>query len=142
MPNMLEAAPSSAVTVYTFLMFEGKAEEAITLYASALPGARILDVQRYGPGEQGPTGTVKLSRLDLCGHRVLAFDSFVQHGFTFTPAISLVVDFASADALDAAFAKLSEGGAVLMPIDNYGFSRRFGWCNDRFGVSWQLNLPA
>jgi len=32
------------------------------------------------------------------------------------------------------------GGAVLMPVDDHGFSRRFGWVNDRFGVSWQLNL--
>jgi uncharacterized glyoxalase superfamily protein PhnB len=39
------------------------------------------------------------------------------------------------------FATLVEGGAVFMPLGNYGFSRRFGWCSDRFGVSWQLNLP-
>jgi hypothetical protein len=40
----------------------------------------------------------------------------------------------------AAFAALSAGGQVFMPLDNYRFSRRFGWCTDRFGVSWQLNL--
>ena len=65
----------------------------------------------------------------------------MKHAFTFTPSISLFVDFASADELGAAFANLSKGGKVLMPVDNYGFSRRFGWCVDRSGVSWQLNLP-
>ena len=40
------------------------------------------------------------------------------------------------------FAILSNGGHTLMPLANYGFSRRFGWLNDRFGVSWQLNLPV
>jgi uncharacterized glyoxalase superfamily protein PhnB len=42
--------------------------------------------------------------------------------------------------LDEAFNKLSAGGTVLMPLDNYSFSTKFGWLNDRFGVSWQLNL--
>lgn len=50
------------------------------------------------------------------------------------------VDWESAQALERAFARLSEGGQVLMPLDAYDFSARFGWCNDRFGVSWQLGL--
>jgi predicted 3-demethylubiquinone-9 3-methyltransferase (glyoxalase superfamily) len=120
---------------------EGNAQEAISVYASVFPGVRVESIERYGPGEPGPEGTVKVARVDLNGHRLLFSDSFVKHAFTFTPSISLFVDCASADELDAAFAKLSAGGAVLMPVDNYGFSRRFGWCNDRFGVSWQLNLP-
>ena len=41
---------------------------------------------------------------------------------------------------DRAFGRLSEGGAVLMPPGGYGFSARFAGVNDRFGVSWQLNL--
>jgi predicted 3-demethylubiquinone-9 3-methyltransferase (glyoxalase superfamily) len=138
---MPSAEPSPAATVSTFLMFEGKAQEAMSLYESVFPGVRIERIERYGPGEPGPEGTVKLARVDLNGHRLMFSDSYVKHGFTFTPSISLFVDFASADKLDAAFARLSEGGKVLMPLDNYGFSRRFGWCSDRFGVSWQLNLP-
>jgi uncharacterized glyoxalase superfamily protein PhnB len=55
--------------------------------------------------------------------------------------MSLFVDCDSAAVLDAAFAQLAEGGQILMPIASYGFSQRFGWCCDRFGVSWQLNLP-
>jgi len=42
--------------------------------------------------------------------------------------------------LEGAFGRLSEGGEVLMPLDDYGFSARFGWVRDRFGPSWQLNL--
>ena len=136
-----ESKPAAAATVSTFLMFEGKAQDAMSLYASVLPNVRVERIERYGPGEPGPEGTVKLARVDLNGHRLMFSDSFVKHGFTFTPSVSLFVDFASAEELDAAFAKLSEGGAVLMPVGNYGFSRRFGWCSDRFGVSWQLNLP-
>lgn len=60
--------------------------------------------------------------------------------FTFTPAVSLFVECADEAELDEAYAKLSEDGAVLMPLGNHGFSRKFGWVNDRFGVSWQLNL--
>jgi predicted 3-demethylubiquinone-9 3-methyltransferase (glyoxalase superfamily) len=140
--SMPSAEPTSAATVSTFLMFqEGNAQEAISLYASVLPGVRIERIERYGPGEPGPEGTVKVAHVDLNGHRMMFSDSYAKHAFTFTPSISLFVDFASAEELDAAFAKLSEGGEVLMPVDNYGFSRRFGWCSDRFGISWQLNLP-
>lgn len=123
-------------------MFEGNAREAMSLYASVLPGVRVERIERYSPAGPGPEGTVKLARVDVNGHRLMFSDSFVKHGFTFTPSVSLFVDFASADELDAAFAKLSEGGKVFMPVGNYGFSPRFGWCADRFGVSWQLNLPA
>ena len=140
--SMPSAEPKSAAAVSTFLMFqEGNALEAISLYASVFSGVRFEHMERYGPGGPGPEGTVKLARVDLNGHRLMFSDSYVKHGFTFTPSISLFVDFASADELDAAFAKLSQRGSVLMPVDNYGFSRRFGWCADRFGVSWQLNLP-
>ncbi|WP_219999912.1 VOC family protein [Halomonas sp. LBP4] len=59
---------------------------------------------------------------------------------TFTPSMSLFVESESEAELDEAFAQLSSGGEVLMPPDDYGFSARFTWLNDRFGVSWQLNL--
>jgi predicted 3-demethylubiquinone-9 3-methyltransferase (glyoxalase superfamily) len=139
---MLLAKQKPAVTVSTFLMFqEGNAQEAMSLYESVFPGARIERIERYGPGEPGPEGTVKVAHFNLNGHRLMFSDSYVKHEFTFTPSISLFVDFASVEELDSTFAKLANGGKVFMPLDNYGFSRRFGWCSDRFGVSWQLNLP-
>jgi predicted 3-demethylubiquinone-9 3-methyltransferase (glyoxalase superfamily) len=139
---MTLAKQKPAVTVSTFLMFqEGNAQEAMSLYESVFPGARIERIERYGPGEPGPEGTVKVAHFNLNGHRLMFSDSYVKHEFTFTPSISLFVDFASVEDLDSTFAKLANGGKVFMPLDNYGFSRRFGWCGDRFGVSWQLNLP-
>jgi predicted 3-demethylubiquinone-9 3-methyltransferase (glyoxalase superfamily) len=131
-----------AAAVSTHLMFqEGNAQDAMALYASVFPGFRIDHIEKYASGEYGAAGSVKRADAELYGHRLIVIDSPVKHAFTFTPSVSLFVDFASAEELDRAFARLSEGGKVYMPLDNYGFSRRFGWCSDRFGVSWQLNLP-
>ena len=129
-------------TVIPFLMFEGRAREAMEFYVSLLPDSRMEEVKLYGPGEAGPEGTVERAVFTLSGQRVMCTDSYVQHAFTFTPASSLFVDCGSDTELDALFAKLSEGGEVMMPLDDYGFSRLFGFCADRFGVSWQLNLPS
>jgi predicted 3-demethylubiquinone-9 3-methyltransferase (glyoxalase superfamily) len=64
----------------------------------------------------------------------------VKHSFTFTPAVSLFVRCDSEEEVSRLCSALAEGGNVLMPVGNYGFSRRFAWVNDRFGVSWQLNF--
>ena len=71
----------------------------------------------------------------------MCIDSFVEHAFTFTPSMSLFVDCDDRAQLDRAFERLSEQGKVLMPPAAYGFSTWFAWVQDRFGVSWQLNLP-
>jgi len=130
-----------ATSVRPFLMFEGRAGEAIAFYTGLLPNSEIVDITRYGAEGPGPEGTVKFAVARLAGQPVLFSDSFVSHGFSFTPSLSLFVDCESEPELDRIFAALSEGGGVLMPLGDYGFSRRFGWVNDRFGVSWQLNLP-
>lgn len=128
--------------VTTFLMFQGgKAEEAMAFYVSLFPGSAIERIDRYGPEGPGAEGSVKTASFTLAGREYLAIDSPMPHAFGFTPSISLFVDFDNAEELDAAHARLSEGGGVLMPLGDYGFSRRFAWVNDRFGVSWQLNLP-
>ena len=54
--------------------------------------------------------------------------------------MSLYAECESEAEFDSVFGLLSEKGTVLMPSADYGFSRKFGWVNDRFGVSWQLNL--
>ena len=73
---------------------------------------------------------------------MICIDSPMKHAFTFTASMSLFVDCESEAELDSAFARLSEGGAVFMPPGNYGFSPKFAWLSDRFGVSWQLNVSG
>jgi len=123
----------------THLMFEGQAAAALELYASIFPAFRVEQVERYGSGEPG-AGSVKMAHASLAGHRLMVIDSPVHHDFSFTPAMSLLVECETAEELDAAFDRLSAGGRVYMPVGSYGFSTRFGWCSDRFGVSWQLKL--
>lgn len=126
-----------------FFMFqEGNAQAALDLYFATFPDSKMLHAERYAEGEPGPVGTIKVARFTLCGREFMCSDSPVKHAFTFTPASSTFVDFDSAPELECVFAVLAEGGQILMPLDNYGFSARFGWLNDRFGVSWQLNLPT
>ncbi len=127
--------------VMTHLMYRGAAEEAMKLYVSLFGRSEIVSIERYGPGEQGPEGTVKMATFTLAGREFICIDSPIEHAFTFTPSVSVFVDCESEAELEAAFGKLAAGGAVLMPLGNYGFSTKFGWLQDRFGLSWQLNLP-
>jgi predicted 3-demethylubiquinone-9 3-methyltransferase (glyoxalase superfamily) len=129
-------------TARPFLMFQGGvAQAALDLYFATFPDSRMVRVERYAAGDPGPAGTIKVAVFTLCGRECMCSDSPITHDFTFTPASSTFVDFDSAAELDRTFLILSDGGKALMPLNNYGFSRRFGWLVDRFGVSWQLNLP-
>jgi predicted 3-demethylubiquinone-9 3-methyltransferase (glyoxalase superfamily) len=62
-------------------------------------------------------------------------DSVVNHGFTFTPSMSLYVTCDTEEEFDRVFAKLSESGNILMPLNPYPFSQKFGWVTDKLGVS-------
>ena len=119
----------------------GRAEEAITFYVSLFADSGIDEIQRYAAGEPGPEGTVKVASFHLNGRPFMASDSSAAHAFNFTPSVSFFIDCETEEKTDRLFHALAEGGAVLMGLDNYGFSRKFGWVNDRFGVSWQVNLP-
>lgn len=127
--------------VTPFLMFEGRAEEAVNFYVSIFEAGKLLSMKLYGPGEAGTEGSVASAIFSLNGQRFMCFDSNVQHEFSFTPAISLMVECRTDEEIELLFQALSQNGEVLMPLQNHGFSTKFGWINDRFGVSWQLNLP-
>lgn len=124
-----------------FLMFEGSAEAAMNFYVSLFPRSAIKRVEKYGPEGPGAEGSVRLAEFTVAGQDLMCIDSPAKHAFTFTPSVSLFVTCESEAELDAAAGRLAEGGAFLMPPGNYGFSTKFAWVNDRFGVSWQLNLP-
>lgn len=122
-------------------MFDGKAEEAIKFYVSLFQEAEITSIKRYGPGEGGREGSISHARFTLKNIPLMAIDSPVRHEFGFTPAISLYITCDSEEEIDALYNELSVGGEPLMSLADYGFSRKYGWIKDRFGVSWQLNLP-
>lgn len=127
-----------AKEINPFLMFADGAEAAMHFYVSLFPDAKIESLTCYGDEGPGAKGTVKQATLRLMDLRLDFFDSPVRHAFTFTPAISFAVTCDDAAEVDRLFAGLSEGGQVLMGLDAYPFAKRFGWVNDKFGVSWQL----
>ncbi len=129
--------------VATFVMFQGNAhaQQAIDLYSELFAGFKVQQVQHYDDSNDGPL-RIRQAFIDFERQRLIFTDSPISHDFSFTPAISLFVNLANEAELERVFARLAEGGKVLMPIDDYGFSARFGWLNDRFGLSWQLNVPA
>ena len=129
-------------TITTFLMFDGKAEEAMNFYVSIFKNSAVVNIKRYGAGETGAEGSVMSAKFSLNGREFMCMDSPVRHDFTFTPATSLFVDCGTACEIDHLFSRLSEGGQIFMPLGSYPFSERFAWIADRFGVSWQLNLPT
>jgi predicted 3-demethylubiquinone-9 3-methyltransferase (glyoxalase superfamily) len=138
-------AVESADTIVPFLLFvgeqHGKAEAAINFYVSLFPDSAITHIERFGPDEHEREGTIKQARFTLHGREHRAMESGLGHAFTFTPALSLFVTCTTEPELARLYEKLSADGAVLMPLDNYPFSRKYAWVQDRFGVSWQLNLP-
>jgi len=130
-----------ARSILPFLMFEGRAEEAMSFYVSLFADGRIDEIARYGAGQPGAEGSVRLARFTVAGQSVMCIDSPAKHAFGFTPSVSLFITCEDEAEFKTLTTALAEGGQWLMPPDDYGFSRRFGWCNDRFGVSWQINLP-
>lgn len=122
-----------------FLMFQhAKGREALDFYAETVPGSSVDEMQLFGADGPGPEGTILRAYVTLAGQKVMVHDSFIAHGFDFTPSWSFFLDCADEGEFDRMFAAL--GAAVLMPPGNYGWSSKFAWVNDRFGVSWQLNL--
>jgi predicted 3-demethylubiquinone-9 3-methyltransferase (glyoxalase superfamily) len=117
----------------THIMFqEGQARGAAEFYASLTDDGEVLSISEE-------TGSV-LASVTLAGHELVIFDSPVKHEFDMTPAVSIFLVTDSADQVDALFEKLAEGGKIFMPVGEYPFAQRFGWCVDRFGMSWQLSF--
>ena len=123
-----------------FLMFQsGRAEEALNFYVDLFDGEVVL-IDRYGAETPGMDGQIRLATFAIAGTQVNIIDIPIQHGFDFTPSMSLFFRATTQTELERLWAGLlGEGGQALMPLGDYGFGP-FGWLNDRYGVSWQLNL--
>ena len=129
---------SMATSVSTHLMFQGTAHDAVELYRLVFPTFVVQRQELHEEGEQ--EGKLRLAHVKFSDHDLIVFDSAPVHDFTFTPSMSLFVEFDDEQALRHAFETMAEGGAVAMPLGDYGFSPLFGWLQDRHRVSWQLSL--
>ncbi len=109
-----------------FLWFNDNAEEAVNLYTSLFKNSKIGTVARYGKGSMGPEGTVMTISFTLEGQEYTALNGGPM--FTFTEAISFVVNCETQEEVDEYWEKLSEAGE----------KSRCGWLKDKFGLSWQI----
>ena len=127
--------------VTSFLTFQNDdAEEAINLYVELFDNSKIIDLKRWEQGSPGKEGKIMHATFSLNGKLFMCSDSPIKHDWNFTPGVSNFVECKDEKELEYLFTKLSENGTIMMPLGNYGFSKKFGFVADKFGVSWQLNL--
>ena len=127
--------------IFTFLTFQKEdAEQAMNFYIGLFDNSKVIDLKRWGAEAPGKEGTIMHATFSLNGQMFMCSDSPPVHNWDFTPAVSNYVECEDENELNRLFTKLSEKGEVMLPLDNYGFSQKFGWVVDQFGVSWQLNL--
>jgi predicted 3-demethylubiquinone-9 3-methyltransferase (glyoxalase superfamily) len=131
----------SASKITPHLWFNDNAREAVDFYVSAFPDSRITAASIL---RDTPSGDCDILAFELSGQPFMAISAGPL--FTFNPSVSFFVNFdpsrddAAREHLDRLWGQLSDGGSALMALDAYPFSKRYGWIQDRFGVSWQLIL--
>lgn len=123
------------------LTFQAKnAEAAMTFYVNLFDNSRVLKLIKWPPGGPVEEGLVMQATFELDGNLFMCSDSPPVHEWDFSPAVSHYIECDDVQELEHLFEGLAENGTVTMPLNNYGFSQKFGWVIDQFGVSWQLNL--
>jgi len=127
-------------TIVPNLWFDGQAEEAAKLYTSLFRNSRIGGVRRYGKAgfeiHGQPEGRVMTVEFELEGRKFVGLNGGPH--FKFTPSISFLIACGSKEEVDSFWGSLSAGGGALMELGEYPFSERYGWMQDRYGLSWQV----
>jgi predicted 3-demethylubiquinone-9 3-methyltransferase (glyoxalase superfamily) len=115
------------------LWFDKEAEEAARFYTSAFKGSKIKTTTSL---HNTPSGTVDIVTIELSGQEF----TLISAGplFKFNPSVSFLVACETKNEVDLLWEKLSEGGTPLMELGEYPFSERYGWVQDRYGLSWQV----
>lgn len=123
------------------LWFDKEAKEAANFYTSLFPDSEITNTSTI---TDTPSGDTDIVSFKLWGYSFMAISAGPL--FKPNPSISFMVNFDPSldkdaeNRIDKIWEKLSDGGQVLMPLDKYPFSERYGWIQDRYGISWQLIL--
>lgn len=129
-------------TITPYLWFDDQAEEAAQFYTSLFKDSKLGQVARYDKAAAEaagrPEGSAMIVPFHLAGQEFVGLNGGPH--FKFTPAISFFITLDTEAAVDALWEKLSVGGTPLMPLQAYEWSDKYGWLNDRYGLSWQIGL--
>ncbi|RPI02463.1 MAG: VOC family protein [Ignavibacteriae bacterium] len=123
------------------LWFDKEAKEATRFYASLFPNSKIINITTL---HNTPSGDCDIVSFEISGQPFMAISAGPL--FKINPSVSFFLNFDPSrennakEHLDSVWKKLSQSGKVLMPLDQYPFSERYGWVQDRYGLSWQLIL--
>lgn len=117
------------------LWYDTEAKEAALFYIRLFDRSKIVNVAVI---ENTPSGDSEIVSFELAGQAFQAISAGPY--FKFNPSISLMVACDSIEEVNTKWTALAEGGTELMPLGEYPFSKRYGWIQDRFGLSWQLML--
>lgn len=117
------------------LWYDKEAKEAANFYVSLFEDSKIVSVNVL---ENTPSGDAEFVTFQLAGQEFKAISAGPY--FQFNPSISLMVACESEDEVTVKWNALIEGGTELMPLGEYPFNQRYGWVQDRYGLSWQLML--
>ncbi len=125
------------------LWFDKNCEEAINFYTSIFKDSKINMIQKYPDNVEdehmkGMEGKILTAIFELNSQQFMALDGGPL--FKFTPAISFFVNSKTEKGAEALWKKLSEGGSVMMEFGEYPFAKKYGWCADKFGLSWQVGM--
>lgn len=127
-----------------FLWFDNQTEEAVNFYLSVFNNSKIKTVTRYGEEGTRATGMPENSVMTMA-FQIEGQDFMAINGgsfFQINPTISFFVNCETTQEIDRLWEKLSEGGTVMMKLDNYPFAEKYGWIQDKYRVSWQLILSG
>ena len=119
--------------ITTHLWFDKEAKEAANLYTSVFPDSKIKGTTVI---RNTPSGDTDVVDIELSGQEF----TLISAGplFKFNPSVSFLVSCKTKDEVDALWKELSKGGMALMDLGAYPFSERYGWIQDRYGLSWQV----
>ncbi len=124
-------------TMTTHLWFDKEAREAAEFYVSLFPQSKIRSITTL---HDTPSGSVDTVTFELLGREFQAISAGPY--FKFNPSVSLHVTCRTAGDVDRLYARLAEGGMALMELGAYPFSERYGWVQDKYGLSWQMSFPG
>jgi predicted 3-demethylubiquinone-9 3-methyltransferase (glyoxalase superfamily) len=136
-----------------FLAFQGNAEEAMEFYTSLFDDSEMVQVIRARAEDPGWTeGTLQHVIFTLAGQQFMCINTpppgnhlhkvAAWHQFAFNPSFTIYLRCDSDEEFDRLYKAFTEKGEIHLPVASYGFSPKFAWVTDRYGISWRLNLST